>query len=63
MTYCYWLAFRESLEHVCVCTYTVSAPQQAFKALKDAGFFVAYGREGMKSTKNTHPNFDWEAHP
>lgn len=56
----YYFTFRQSLKSDQTTLYVESAPIRAYAALKVAGFFVAYGREGVKPTKDSHPNVHWD---
>lgn len=60
MTRSYYLAFRQSLQADQVTLFVERAPTKAFAALKAAGFFVAYGREGDKPVKDSHPGVHWD---
>lgn len=40
--------------------FTEGAPNAAYRVLKNAGLCVAYGREGDKPTRDSHPNEPWD---
>lgn len=56
----YYFTFRQSLQSDQATLYVERAPTRAYAALKAAGFFVAYGREGDKPTKDSHPGVHWD---
>lgn len=65
----YYLTFRRILEPALdgsprydeqVTVFTEAAPNRAWYVLKKGGFRVAYGREGDKPVKDSHPNEQWD---
>lgn len=41
--------------------FTERAPADAYRELKAAGLAVAYGREGDKPTRDSHPGEPWDS--
>lgn len=45
-----------------VTVFTDRSPADAYRLLKKAGLAVAYGREGDKPTRDTHPDEAWDTY-